>query len=156
MTALKSLTGIASAGELTFTPNTGTGELAVKVENEKIELTEATVIKVWNDNNDAAGKRAETKVTVQLLANNEPLEGYSYELPYTGDDENVTYTGEGNNWTLTVGKLPKYVNGDLQSYSWIETIEDGSDYVMTDISTEMVDGVATTTITNKLNLTIFF
>ena len=112
------------------------------------EETEATVIKVWNDNDDAAGKRGDTVITVQLLANNEPQDDYKYELPYEGEDENVEYTEDGNKWTLTVRGLPKYVDGVLQTYSWIEKIGEGSDYAMTAIETTMTDGIAVTTITN--------
>ena len=64
--------------------------------------------------------------------------------PVDGSDENVEYTGDGNEWTLTVSNLPLYVDGVLQTYSWIETIGDGSEYTMTDLT---IDG-NTTTITN--------
>ena len=118
--------------------------------SHKDEKTESTVIKVWNDNDDAAGKRAETQIMVTLLANNMGVAGYNeLMLPYDGDDETITYKEDGNTWTLTVSGLPVYVDGELQTYSWTETIvTEDSDYTMTDISTEMVDGVAVTTIAN--------
>ena len=136
------------------------------IENVYTPLTtSAAVIKVWNDNDDAAGKRADTTVMVQLLANNEPVDGYSFRMPSAeipegktaedvapelpdGVDGAYSYDTEKDQWTLTINKLPQYVGGVYQSYSWIETINEGSEYTMTNIHTDMVDGIATTTITN--------
>jgi hypothetical protein len=70
-------------------------------------------------------------------------QGYYTVGSYIGD-ENVTYAeGEGENantWTLTVSNLPKYVDGELQTYSWIETIGQGS--VVTIISARTKKGYA--------------
>ena len=113
------------------------------------KTTTATVVKVWNDNDDAAGKRADTEITVTLLANNMGVAGYNeIKLPYDGDDENITYTEDGNTWTLTVENLPLYVDGELQTYSWIETIGEDAEYTMTDIGTVVGEEGITTTITN--------
>ena len=91
----------------------------------------------------------DAKVSVTLLANNSGMAGYTFELPYEGDDENVEYTEDGNNWTLTVKNLPLYMEGELQTYSWIETIGEGSEYTMTNIEIEAeTDGSSITTITN--------
>ena len=129
----------------TIAESAGENKYEIEITNEhKPEPTSAKVIKVWNDNNDAAGKRVKAEITVQLLANNEPLNEYSFKLPYQGEAENISYAEEGNVWTLTVNNLPQYVKGIYQTYSWIETIGSGSEYTMTNIEIT-ADG---TTITN--------
>ena len=146
--ALTSLNGDAATGIIALTADKEEGTVSGDVKNEP--LTEATVIKVWNDNSDAAGKRGDAAVTVTLLANNEPVEDYKdIPLPYTGEDENVTFkkSEDENTWTLTVKNLSNYdEDGNLLTYSWVEKIGTGSEYVMTGYE---IDG-DTTTITNTL------
>ena len=71
------------------------------------ELTEATVKKVWDDANNQDGKRPESlKVTLS-------------------NGTEVTLN-EGNKWTATVDKLPKYANGQEIEYTWTEgTLPEG-------------------------------
>ncbi len=65
------------------------------------EVTEATVIKVWDDADNAAGLRpANLRVT---LSN-----GTSY------------YLNEANGWTVTVTGLPAYAKGKRIEYTWSE------------------------------------
>ncbi len=65
------------------------------------ETTEATVKKVWDDNNNQDGKRP-TTLTVTLS---------------NGTDVTLN---EGNKWTQTVAGLPKYEKGQLIKYTWTE------------------------------------
>ena len=69
------------------------------------EVTEATVKKVWDDNDDQDGIRPE-KITVNLM-----------------NGETVVKTVElyeGNEWTATVSDLPKYEKGVEITYTWEE------------------------------------
>ncbi|MBQ2285135.1 MAG: Cna B-type domain-containing protein, partial [Clostridia bacterium] len=82
--------------------------------------TEATVTKVWDDNNNQDGKRP-ASLTVTLSNGTE-----------------VTLN-EGNGWTATVTDLPKYANGQEIKYTWTETMPEG--YTQTNTS---VNGTVTT------------
>ena len=65
------------------------------------ETTVAEVKKVWDDNNDADGKRpSELKVTLS-----------------SGDEVTLN---EGNSWTAKVEGLPKYKDGQEIKYTWSE------------------------------------
>ena len=90
-------------------------------------MTEATVTKVWNDNNNQDGKRP-ASLTVTL-----------------SNGQNVTLNAA-NNWTATVENLPKYANGVEIEYSWTEG-EMPEGYTLTKTS---VDGTITT-LTNSYN-----
>ena len=91
------------------------------------ETVQTTVKKVWDDQNDKAGKRPES-LTVILS------DGTEYEL------------NEGNEWTLTVTGLPKYDNAGKEiAYTWKEgTMPEG--YSMSKRS----ESGTVTTFTNKL------
>ena len=69
------------------------------------QTVDATIKKVWNDNNNKAGKRPE-KLTVTLKNGNTTVE--EAEL------------NEANNWTVTVKELPKYADGKEIKYTWTE------------------------------------
>ena len=85
------------------------------------EETEATVKKVWDDNNNQDGKRP-TSLKVTLSNGTE-----------------VTLN-EANNWTAKVEKLPKYDNGKEIVYTWTEDkLPNG--YTLSDTSK---DGTVTT------------
>ena len=89
------------------------------------ETTEATVKKVWDDNNNQDGKRP-TTLTVTLS---------------NGTDVTLN---EGNKWTQTVAGLPKYEKGQLIKYTWTETeVPEGYS-----IENNTTNGTVTT-ITNK-------
>jgi hypothetical protein len=66
------------------------------------ELTSASVVKVWNDDNNKAGLRPSSlRVTLST--------GASYTL------------NAANNWSMTVSGLPKYdANGSEIRYTWTE------------------------------------
>ena len=71
------------------------------------ETTEATVKKVWDDNDDQDGIRPE-KITVNLM-----------------NGETVVDTVElyeGNGWAATVHDLPKYNKGVEIEYTWSEAV----------------------------------
>ncbi len=66
------------------------------------ETTSTTITKVWDDNDDAAGKRPDSVgVTLQPV-------GKSYLLT------------PGNGWTITVTGLPTQIQGKKVTYSWTE------------------------------------
>ena len=89
--------------------------------------TEATIVKVWNDNENQDGKRPE-KLEVTLNADN--VAQQTVEL------------SEANGWTATVDNLPKYQDDDSTEivYTWTEgAMPEG--YALTDTS---IDGTVTT------------
>ena len=65
------------------------------------EVTEATVIKSWDDADNQDGKRP-TSLTVTL-----------------SDGQTVTLS-DSNQWTATINNLPKYANGQEIAYTWTE------------------------------------
>jgi len=128
-------------GELieAVSPDTGTVAITNSYTPEEIE---ATVIKVWDDNNNQDGKRPDD-LEVALYADNVALEG-----------KTVTLT-EDNEWTDSIAHLPRFKNGGTEiSYSWVEEDLSGIDYTQTgyDVRNVTEEGklVGTiTTITNK-------
>ena len=87
------------------------------------EETEATVVKVWDDNDDQDGIRP-TSIEVTL-----------------SNGQAVTLN-EANGWTATVTGLPKYSDGQEIQYTWTEATVNGY------TSTQVVDGKVTT-LTNR-------
>ena len=69
--------------------------------------TSVTVKKVWDDADNQDGKRPES-ITVQLLANGEPVEGKTLTL---------SKSGNGDVWTGTFTDLPEYQDGTLVNYT---------------------------------------
>ena len=70
------------------------------------EITEKTVIKIWDDNNDQDGLRPES-IQVQLFANYKILEGEEYKVTLS----------ESNNWSYTWSNLPKNKQGQEIVYT---------------------------------------
>ncbi|MBQ6344342.1 MAG: Cna B-type domain-containing protein, partial [Anaerolineaceae bacterium] len=104
-----------------------TGTVTTLTNTHTPELTEATVKKVWNDENDQDGKRPES-LTVSL-----------------SDGQTVTLNDQ-NGWTATISGLPKYANGQEINYTWTENTESLPEgYTM---SGYVKEGTATT-ITNS-------
>ncbi len=100
---------------------TAGGDAAEAEAINNLELTEATIKKVWDDANNQDGKRPET-LTVTL-----------------SNGEEVTLSDE-NEWTATVENLPKYADGEEIVYTWTEgDMPEG--YELTDSS---VNGTVTT------------
>ena len=97
------------------------------------EVTSASVLKVWDDKDNAAGKRpASLKVTLS-------------------NGTEVTLS-DANNWTAKVENLPKYADGSLINYTWTEaTLPAG--YTMTGNAKDPNDSTLTV-ITNKYDLSV--
>jgi len=107
-------------------------DFSTSITAENHEITEASVEKIWNDNNDSAHKRP-ASLTVNLMADG------------IITDKTVTLSNE-NSWTDTISGLPKYNNGVEIDYYWHEGImPDG--YFLTSAS---VNGTITT-LTNSLS-----
>ncbi|MBR4530462.1 MAG: Cna B-type domain-containing protein, partial [Lachnospiraceae bacterium] len=71
------------------------------------ELTEATVKKVWEDHENAAGLRPQS-LTVKLLADGQ-------------DTGKSVVLSDANNWEDTIGRLPKYTAAKKEiDYTWSE------------------------------------
>jgi hypothetical protein len=93
------------------------------------ETVNVAVKKVWDDNNNADGKRpASLNVT---LSN-----GNSYSLT------------EAEGWTLSIDGLPKYKDGKEIEYSWTEETVDG--YKLSQIVEDKSEDTITTTLTNTV------
>ncbi len=91
--------------------DTTTVEDTAEVEQEYKVAKE--VEKVWDDNNNAKGKRPES-VTVQLTANGNTI--------YNGQELEKVVLNEANGWSHTFTNLPKYDGfGNEIAYSVIET-----------------------------------
>ncbi len=117
---------------VTGTDGTGTYSTSVNDEGNVItnkhtpEVTSATVIKVWDDNEDNDGMRPEVLVV-------------SFDA-----DNSVHTLSADNNWSVTIPNLPKYENGEEIQYTWSEvSVPDG--YELTGNETEN----NVTTLTNK-------
>ncbi|MBE5814406.1 MAG: Cna B-type domain-containing protein [Clostridiales bacterium] len=109
----------------TLVSNETVGTVTTITNKHTPELTEATVIKVWDDEENNDGARPET-------------------LTVTLSDSTEVELNEGNSWTATVENLPKYEDGELIAYTWTEgELPEG--YTL--VSNETVGTV--TTITNK-------
>ncbi len=99
---------------------TGSSAAGFTATNELL-LTSATVVKVWDDNDNVEGFRP-TSLTV-TLSNNTTKE-----------------LSDSNNWTATIEDLPAYVDGSKVDYTWTEgNMTNG--YSLTDTK---VEGTKTT------------
>jgi hypothetical protein len=88
------------------------------------ELTQVSVRKVWDDNNNAAGMRP-TSITVTL------------------SNGTIVILNEANGWSATVDNLPTTKDGQPITYTWRE--QEAIGYTQTDVT--VINGV--TTFTNK-------
>ncbi len=85
----------------TLTGNDASGTVTTLTNTHEPEKTEATVQKVWDDDNNAANKRP-ASLTVTL------------------SNGTVVTLNEANGWSATVTDLPKYANGAEIAYTWTE------------------------------------
>ena len=114
-----------------YTPSSSTTGGATTFTNKHTdELTQVSVKKIWDDNNNSEGKRP---ATLKVTLNN--------GTEVTLDDS--------NNWTATVKNLPKYNNGSEIIYTWTE--ENVPDYVMTGNGPDGTDPTLTV-ITNRYDV----
>lgn len=132
--------------------------------NNSEETIKAKVRKVWADDNNKKAKRPDS-LTVELYAHSTHSgEGETGTADASSEDaangdsssagtsiETVTLN-ESNEWTSeVVENLPLYdEEGNTISYHWVEGAMPNG-YFLTEISTETVEGVVTTTLTNTLN-----
>ena len=104
------------------------------------ETVSVPVTKVWNDNNNKAGKRPES-VTLKLTGNGQE---YTHELTKEENPENA------NNWTYTFTRLPKYNRlGNEITYAISEEEITGTEGIFyteenTEISGNMTEGYTVT------------
>ena len=90
-----------------------TENLTVITNTYEPETTEATVKKVWDDNNNQDGKRPSSlKVTLS-----------------SGDEVTLS---EANAWTAAVTNLPKYKGGQAIEYTWSEAEIEGYELTNTE------------------------
>ena len=117
-----------------------TGFITTLTNSHKPQKINATVKKVWDDNNNQDGKRA-PELTVDLMRNGTEVAG------------TVTLSEE-NGWTGTVENLDKYTGGVENVYTWAEkNLPEG--YSLTETKKEVTEATedtleaAITTLTNK-------
>ena len=104
------------------------------------ETTNIEVTKIWNDNHNRAGKRAES-VTLVLTGNSK-----SYEVTLTKENE---VEGQENIWKGTIENLPKYdENADIINYELSEENLNNIFYTEENMSIDQ----QTKTVTNKFEV----
>ena len=135
--------GYKLTNEVTYnilSPGEGvTGFITRLTNSHKPQKINATVKKVWDDNNNQDGKRA-PELTVDLMRNGTEVAG------------TVTLNEE-NNWTGTVENLDKYTGGVKNGYTWVEkNLPDGYSLTKTEDQTaEATAETAETIITTLTN-----
>ena len=95
----------------------------------RLKYLEAEIQKIWDDENNASGKRPKS-ITVQLMANGKVMETIEITPDENGD------------WKHSLSKLPEYINKEKVEYSLVEKPVDGYE--------SKVEGMK---ITNKLKPT---
>ena len=99
----------------------------MKITNKhKLETTEVTVTKVWDDKDNQDGYRPE-EVKVTLLADGEEIKVDDKTNESEDEKEKVETTvtlNKANNWTYTFKNLQKYKNKEEIKYTVKEVIED--------------------------------
>lgn len=103
------------------------------------EVTEVTVVKVWDDSDDI-GEIRPASIQAQLKA-----DGTASGDPVTLD--------EGNKWTYTWENLPKYADGEEIEYTADETAVPAGYDKSGPVKTTAEDGTVTFTVTNTYNPT---
>lgn len=102
---------------------TSAGNTTIITNTHETAFTVATVVKIWDDDDDRDGIRPS-------------------ELMMTLNTGKTVVLSEANNWTGTIENLPKYKNGDEIDYTWTEGTTDGYE------QTETVRDGTVTTFTN--------
>lgn len=114
----------------------------------KPEETERTVVKKWEDNNNAGNSRPNS-ITATLQVKQET--GWVHAgtiISALGEGKDTVTLNNGNNWTYTWEKLPKRLNGTDAQYQIVESGYDSEKYQA--IKEESKD---VTTFTNVLQVT---
>ncbi len=86
------------------------GEITTLTNTHVPEKVEASVRKVWDDNNNQDGKRP-TDIIVKL---------YGKAGEAAAEEILKTTLNKANNWTVTKTNLPKFKNGVAYTYYWTE------------------------------------
>ena len=116
---------VSSDDYINYSDYTYTSGDWVTVKNYKEEMTELTIIKEWDDDNNQKGKRPNS-------------------IDMTLSNGDIVTLSEANGWTSTI-EVPKYdSNNNLIEYTWSEPIISGYEKV----DEKVVGGI--TTITNSL------
>ena len=120
------------------------------------ELTETTVVKVWDDADNRDGNRP-ASVTMKLYANNGDT-GIRVSLADKAADQTKTASEKetfkdamfdlSTALTAVVSELPAYIDGVKQTYTWIEDLESLSKVGYTISAIELTDEGRTVTVTN--------
>ena len=134
-------------GEVGDTLVAESAKVGIWVEKQE---TQITVNKVWDDNSNFHGIRP-SSIKVQLMKR---TAGSSDAYVAYGNP--IELSGNGDTWGTVVSGLPKYENGNLLEYTFVEVDENGNNegninnYVTGD-SVESTDsnGYKVVTITNK-------
>lgn len=134
-------------GEVGDTLVAESAKVGIWVEKQE---TQITVNKVWDDNSNFHGIRP-SSIKVQLMKR---TAGSSDAYVAYGNP--IELSGNGDTWGTVVSGLPKYENGNLLEYTFVEVDENGNNegninnYVTSD-SVESTDsnGYKVVTITNK-------
>ena len=109
------------------------GNVTIFINAHEPAETKATVIKIWDDLNDAQKVR--------------PV--FIYATLSDGTNKTVVILNKANNWTATVEHLPVYRNGEMLTYTWTEQEVLGYRLISTVTTGDTVTGI-TTTFTNYL------
>ena len=127
--------------EYTLAPATPADSVITTLTNtHKVDTTEVSVQKVWDDSDNAAKKRPDT-ITVQLLANGKLADV---------QDAVVVLGADGKGWTYKWENLKKNENGKPIVYS-VDELEVPEGYIKT-VTPDAAANVTSYTITNTLDL----
>ncbi|MBR3096914.1 MAG: Cna B-type domain-containing protein, partial [Bacteroidales bacterium] len=157
---------VVNGGDTTTVKVNGDAEFSLQVVENPVPETAAEVIKTWDDKDNRDGRRPET-VTMKLYANNvdtgfsvtlsDDADQFAFTAPETVKPQFAPVVGEntdtaaGRALRARVSRLPRYVNGVEQIYTWIEDLAllDETGYSIGDYAvTVNADGEPTFTITN--------
>ena len=129
--------------EINFTKNGETVTLDKLQFANTTETVSVSVTKVWNDNNNAAGKRP---ANIQVQLKKDGAAGDPVTLPYEGE------------WSYTWENLPKYDEGETEpiDYTVVEVIGDwAEDYVPGEpVETENGFTITNTYVSAKKEITL--
>ena len=129
-----------------YTSSSSTEESMTTLTNRHIpETVNATVYKVWDDNNNQDGIRP-LELTVTLWRRAKQLETDTPSVGAAVEVKTVTLN-QGNNWSAEETGLAKYTAGVENEYFWTEGSIAG--YVLENGSTMNRDNAYITTLTNK-------
>ena len=128
--ALKSNGGagkVVNGGKSTTVQIGNDHEYSVEEVENPLDITTATVTKIWDDSENQKNVRPDT-IVLKLLANNELYHSFTIGKDYKAEDEagyKTTFEKKDNEWVLKVENLPMYSEGVQQAYTWVEEVPEG-------------------------------